>query len=350
MQSKIFNLSNKLKKPIDQIKEYCIDLKSGVQLATELAIQQMNAHSQDFVFNIEKYQNDCIKAYEKSNAVAEVNASATGMSRKNAEASTASYLNFLNELEQFSSDWTEYLARTTLKDEDIHRANRQASRLHEKADQFEISLNHSIFNGSIVKFVQNPVKLDSALIGFLTIQCVKSNIATQEQMKNLMRLCSFPLDQRWQLLYRASQDGFEAADFHDKCDNKPNTLVVIKSTNGNVFGGYTEKNWNGNEIAKKDESAFLFSLINKKGQPLFMRCQKADQAIFCSKSSGPTFGGGRDIYICDRSNEINVSYTNLGSSFKHPEFAHKSDEAKSFLAGTFIFKTSEIEVFTKIMK
>jgi hypothetical protein len=43
------------------------------------------------------------------------------------------------------------------------------------------------------------------------------------------------------LIYRASQDGFEANDFHSKCDQKPNTLMIIKSEHGNIFGGYTEQ-------------------------------------------------------------------------------------------------------------
>ena len=59
-----------------------------------------------------------------------------------------------------------------------------------------------------------------------------------------MALCEFPIDQIWNLIYRASQDGFEIANFHSKCDDKPNTLGVIKSENNeNVFGGYTEQSW-----------------------------------------------------------------------------------------------------------
>ena len=34
-------------------------------------------------------------------------------------------------------------------------------------------------------------------------------------------------------------------------------------------------------------------------------------------------------------------------SYKHPQFAINSDEALAFLAGSYNFKTSEIEVFTK---
>jgi len=36
-------------------------------------------------------------------------------------------------------------------------------------------------------------------------------------MKDLMTLCEFPVDQEWNLIYRA-QDGFEASNFDSKCD------------------------------------------------------------------------------------------------------------------------------------
>jgi len=44
-----------------------------------------------------------------------------------------------------------------------------------------------------------------------------------------MALCEFSIDQKWNLIYRASQDGFQYVNFHSKCDNKPNTFIIIKS-------------------------------------------------------------------------------------------------------------------------
>jgi hypothetical protein len=50
--------------------------------------------------------------------------------------------------------------------------------------------------------------------------------------------------QKWSLLYRGSRDGFRASNFHSHCDNKPITLTIIKSTSGNIFGGFTSAHWN----------------------------------------------------------------------------------------------------------
>ena len=46
------------------------------------------------------------------------------------------------------------------------------------------------------------------------------------------------------LLYRASRNGWTAANFHSFCDNKGPTVTVVK--NGNyIFGGYTKQSWEG---------------------------------------------------------------------------------------------------------
>ena len=46
------------------------------------------------------------------------------------------------------------------------------------------------------------------------------------------------------LLYRASRDGWDSSYFHSICDNKGPTLTVVRSED-NIFGGYTEKSWDG---------------------------------------------------------------------------------------------------------
>ena len=47
---------------------------------------------------------------------------------------------------------------------------------------------------------------------------------------------------KWNLCYRASQDGWSAQDFHRHCDNKGPTVVLVKS-NDCIFGGYADQPW-----------------------------------------------------------------------------------------------------------
>ena len=49
------------------------------------------------------------------------------------------------------------------------------------------------------------------------------------------------------LLYRASRDGWAAANFHFCCDNKGPTVTVVKSGNY-IFGGYTDHPWEQGKV------------------------------------------------------------------------------------------------------
>jgi len=154
----------------------------------------------------------------------------------------------------------------------------------------------------------------------ILISMTNSTVLSEKyQIEQLMSLCEFPVRQKRDLIYRASQDGFEASKFHTNCDKKTNTLTVIKSTNGNIFGGYTEQTWNHTGDYKADPNSFIFSLINMLNEPIKMKCSQ-NHGIYCNSSYGPTFGGGHDLHIADRSNTNTSSYSNLGHSYSHPDW------------------------------
>lgn len=48
----------------------------------------------------------------------------------------------------------------------------------------------------------------------------------------------FSCDLKLVLIYRASIHGFASQNFHQCCDGKGPNIVVIRSENGNLFGGY----------------------------------------------------------------------------------------------------------------
>ena len=152
---------------------------------------------------------------------------------------------------------------------------------------------------------------------------------------------------KWSLLYQGSRDGFEATDFHSHCDYKRNTLTIVKSTSGNIFGGFTNAQWNPNEPRQFGNIAFIFSLVNKENKPLLFEKTSNDRncSIYSLNQRGPIFGGGYDIYISDSSNTNSSSYSNLGFSYTHPEYTNGSDRTKTILAGTHSFQVEEIEVF-----
>ncbi len=62
------------------------------------------------------------------------------------------------------------------------------------------------------------------------------------------------------LLYRATRSGFEAQEFHARCDSKPNTITIIKNNLNYAFGGYTPSPWNSSGGYINGPIEFLFSL------------------------------------------------------------------------------------------
>ena len=88
-----------------------------------------------------------------------------------------------------------------------------------------------------------------------------------------------------ELLYRKSKDGDSIETFHKLCDNKGNTLMLIKTTDGFLLGVYTPLNWDNYSGFKNDNDTFIFSLttnnISKKKQSI--------QSLNCNKNYGPTF-------------------------------------------------------------
>jgi hypothetical protein len=162
----------------------------------------------------------------------------------------------------------------------------------------------------------------------------------------LIELCGFPKDLKWDLKYRGTRDGFKASDFHAKCDGIANTLTVIKSKNGNIFGGFTEKEWHSRGENVTDPSAFIFSLVNKDENPFKVVCSNSGQyAIYCSANKGPVFGV--DIVILSASNTSQKSYSQIGYAYQHPDYQKETVKARSILAGSHTFHIEEIEIYAK---
>ena len=71
--------------------------------------------------------------------------------------------------------------------------------------------------------------------------------------------------EEFRLLFRASRDGFSSQAFHQTCDGKGPTVVLAKSIEGHLFGGYTETSWDSSCRYKQSEQAFLFRLAGPEG-------------------------------------------------------------------------------------
>jgi len=72
----------------------------------------------------------------------------------------------------------------------------------------------------------------------------------------------------WTKCYRASTDTFNAAVYHTGCNNRGPLYTVIKTTNGNIFGGYQSSSAGCACGYYTDNGMFIYSLKNPTNYPM----------------------------------------------------------------------------------
>ena len=136
------------------------------------------------------------------------------------------------------------------------------------------------------------------------------------------------------LIYKATRDGDKADNFHAMCDSYNNTIVLIKTIKGRKFGGFTHEKWEGEDINKIDNRAFLFSIDRQKTYDVY----KNNEAIVCYKLNGPDFCGWQ-IVIHDNFLSNKQCYTG------EKDVNFKTEEDYELNGGEKYFGIEELEVF-----
>lgn len=142
-----------------------------------------------------------------------------------------------------------------------------------------------------------------------------------------------------ELLFRATRDGFDAATFHKLADGKAPTVTLVRSTEGYIFGGYTDAAWTSTNAWIASNNSFLFSLKNPLKLPAMKFELKATaNAIMGHTSQCSQFGS--DLIVHGGSNSQGVSL-NLGNQYELPAGLN----GQTFLSGAGKVMAEEVEVF-----
>ena len=140
------------------------------------------------------------------------------------------------------------------------------------------------------------------------------------------------------LLYKATYNSDKADAFHAKKKKKKSSIVLVETTKGKRFGGFTSCNWKGNCIDKFDEEAFLFSLDKMKTYDNI----PGEEAIGCYPTFGPVFLGCQ-IRIYDN------AFTKGGSTFERGN-NFDTEEDYELTGGDRLFDVKEIEVYEVVFE
>ena len=126
-------------------------------------------------------------------------------------------------------------------------------------------------------------------------------------------------------IYRATEDGDKADDFHRLCDGNTNIIVLIKTKDGKKIGGYTSIGFNNYNQSNLDDTAFLFSIDKREIYPNI----KGKNAIESYYNLGPTFSGDT-IKIYDNFLIKGGITSKNGINFETNEDFQINDGKKSF--------------------
>ena len=93
---------------------------------------------------------------------------------------------------------------------------------------------------------------------------MSSIITTNDE--NIKIINYFPADKHNLLvlnIYKGSRDGWSKEVFGQKVFNQGPTLILVKTKNGVICGGFTSKSWGGSNSYANDNAAFVFNLNDK---------------------------------------------------------------------------------------
>lgn len=226
-------------------------------------------------------------------------------------------------------------------------------------------------NNGTSPITRQPIKLNqlkpNRIVKQLADQCRSSTPALEIEKKELVLFSrngtllnkeqqlllnrSFRKEKRWMLIYEATQNGFSSDDFHRHCDNRSATLTLIETCSrlhrrkhNAVFGGYTTIPWSSHHSFYRDPQAFLI-LLDKNGITRFYARSSNQVAVSHYPTTGPVFGLD-DIYICDRPNHHNLSYSRFPSSY---EDLDENGKGRKTFSKSKYFLVNEIEVYVVII-
>lgn len=228
--------------------------------------------------------------------------------------------NLENKIEELAKEKNEMKAK-------IDELSKENLVIKQELDDLKDKFNSFILNSSpewmsVANFKESQIIKDFNDIKFVLEEIEKKGFKIKEK----------------KLIYRATEDGDKMSDFHKKCDNVSNTLMLIKTNKNFVFGGFTQTGWKndkGSDIY--DDKAFCFSLNLKK----IYNIKNPKNALHCqSYDNRPSFGSNSYVFLIGNSFLSNSS----SSTDKMIDYSGETKESEINGEQTY-FRVEQLEVF-----
>ena len=179
----------------------------------------------------------------------------------------------------------------------------------------DLKINFSLNDDDIDKFIEKIKTLGRISANDINIESKIVSHFDMDKINNWLRE-SYGEVKKYELIYRASQNGDSNSISFNKCTNIPNLLWIMKDKNNNIFGCFNSVPIYKNNSYSKDMKCFLFSINkNKKYTPN----PNIDKNIYHCSTHLIEFGNGQvwEFNIGDNFLKSNSVHFQNGSVFNH---------------------------------
>jgi hypothetical protein len=139
-------------------------------------------------------------------------------------------------------------------------------------------------------------------------------------------------------IYNDKSHGWETKRFTERVFNKGPTLIVLKTSEGAICGGYTSKNWDGSGKFTDDIDAFVFNMTHKY-------IPNDSQNAIYTYSDGFCFGAS--ILLLTSDTKLNQHDEGRCTTGKHHGYDIEGD-VSPLTNENFSFTCAQLEVYKVI--
>ena len=247
------NLEKSLNEKITEKKNSNEKLQNEINTLNS-EISELNKKSEELKTNLEKLQKEQQANKDKVNSeLSEIN----------------------NKLSSLEKEFNNMEEQTKKLDEDIDKINKDNNNAEDKIKQLKVKLE------SLEKEKDSKIKKTSTLADTV--------ILTDDNIKSILN--SFDAKLNLNLLYRASKHGKDISDLKKNVGSHKNLLIVGKTSDNLILGGYTTINLDGKGF-KEDKYSFLYNFNKEKK----FKIKKEKEALYLKDGEFPSFGDGDIVF------------------------------------------------------
>ncbi|CAD8211556.1 unnamed protein product [Paramecium pentaurelia] len=217
-------------------------------------------------------------------------------------------INYIKELENEVNDQKKTEILNLIKDYKDKIANTQIPSISDRLNSITLEMNEY---QKIVNDYSKQCNPDNSL-NIPYPPFISKILSSQNLQKLLQRIPN--QNNKIQQIYYAQQLGINVDTFWNSVNNKSNLLMIFRSKNKIIFGGYTPCQWRRLQIQMQqgiNDETYTSFLFIQTGEELkfFPIKREIKPAIILSSQSGPNFGNDLIINSDLQSGQINLGNT-----------------------------------------